>query len=178
MPRINYKPSNWRSGETPRNVITLTGAARFLLLREERPRVRARSRLQISAYRPIDYLRATTNLRPFIPPPAFPSVSKLTRYAKVELPKTGEERGKEGGFRFPVGGIPISACQHGLKWHFRWAQLQFRREHRDKIRARFRSSLLTAPPILALLAPPTISSLPFLPFFFLGLLLSMEIEIR
>lgn len=91
MPLINYKPSNWKSGETRRNVITLTARDSLLLRGAEST---ARSRLQISAYHPIDYPRATTNFRPLFPsPPAFPSVSKLTGYTKVELPKRGEREG-------------------------------------------------------------------------------------
>lgn len=105
MPLINYKPSNWKSGETRRNVITLTARDSLLLRGAEST---ARSRLQISAYHPIDYPRATTNFRPLFPsPPCFSISVEINRIHEGRITKKGRE-----------GGIPISACQHGLNLPF------------------------------------------------------------
>lgn len=83
MPRINYKPSNWKSGETARNVITLTGA-RFLREAE------STLRLEISSLPP-DQLSTTPLLifhRCYSPPRFSISVEINQMHEGVELPKT------------------------------------------------------------------------------------------
>lgn len=91
MPRINYKPSNWKSGETPRNVITLRDSLPFREYRSQITDISLRSII----YAPL--LIFDRYSLPLSPP--FPSVSKLTGYTKVELPKTRRRKGEGEGFR-------------------------------------------------------------------------------